>query len=266
MPSHFRQLDIAARFALADAFIVNARAVQTAAELRCLMDAFTNEIGFRYFALIHHDDLREPKTGVIHLQNYPDVWADYFIEHRLYLDDPVVHACLRTNCGFSWNELPKLVSLTRRHQGILRSAAKEGLSQGLTIPACVPGERTGSCSLAGPRCGQKVDRFLGLTQIVGAFAFQAARRLLSKDALKTSQRPRLAPRQRECVILVGQGKSNWEIAKILGLSRSTINHYLNDARERYGVVTRTQLVVSAVLDGEVSLSELAPWQYDHMIG
>lgn len=266
MPSHSRQLDMAARFALADAFVADARAVESSGELHCLMDAFINEIGFRYFALIHHDDLREPKPGLIRLQNYPHVWADYFIEHRLYLDDPVVHACLRTNCGFSWNELPNLVSLTRRHEGILRGAAKEGLSQGLTIPACVPGERTGSCSLAGPRRGQKVDRFLGLAQIVGAFAFQAARRLISKDGIQPSQRPRMAPRQRECAVLIGQGKSNWEIAKILGLSRSTINHYVNDARARYGVVTRTQLVISAVLDGEVSLSELAPWQYDHLIG
>lgn len=264
MPPRLHQGDIRSHLSLANEFIRQAPKIKSLAELRHVLDSFTNEIGFRYFALIHHDDLRKSKPGVIHLQNYPDVWADYFIEHRLYLKDPVVHACFRTNCGFSWRELPQLVSLTDHHKEILRGASKEGLVEGLTIPACVPGERTGSCTFAGPRRGQNVKHHLGLVQIIGAFAFQVARRLISKNRIIPLARPRLAPRQRECVILVGQGKSNWEIGKILGLSRSTINHYLNDARGRYDVTTRTQLAIGAVLDGEVSLSELAPWQYDHM--
>lgn len=264
MPQHWHQRDNRSRLTLADEFIRQAQKIKCTAEFLHLIDAFANEIGFRHYALIHHYDLRQPSPGLIHLQNYPDVWADYFIEHRLYLHDPVVHACMRTNCSFSWRDLGQLISLTSRHKNILRGAAKEGLGEGLSVPAFVPGERPGSCSFAGPRRGIKVERYLGLVHVIGAFAFQAARRLVSNKRLVLPARPKLAPRQRECVILAGQGKTNWEIAKILGLSQSTINHYLNDARGRYDVTTRAQLVIGALLEGEVSFCELAPWQYDNM--
>jgi LuxR family quorum-sensing system transcriptional regulator CciR len=256
--------DIEAHLLLADQFVQRVRAVTTMEDLRGLLDAFCNEIGFRYFALIHHDDLRIDRPGLINLQNYPDAWADHFIQQRLYLEDPVVHACLRANAGFSWSELSRFLPLTPRHHDIMRQAAREGLSHGLTIPACVPGECTGSCTLAAPRRGMRVERYLSIAQLVGAFSFQAARRLVSGNALLVPGRPRLAPRQRECIVLVGQGKSNWEIGKILGLSTVTVRHYLDAARARYDVTTRTQLVIGALLDGEVSMIELASWQYVHM--
>jgi LuxR family quorum-sensing system transcriptional regulator CciR len=263
MPRLSLRRDIEAHLLLADLFVHRARQVADTAGLRSLLDDFCNEIGFRHFAVIHHDDLRHEKPGLINLQNYPDVWADHFIQQRLYLEDPVVHACLRTNAGFSWSELPRLLPMTPRYHEIMRQAGREGLSHGLTVPACVPGEPTGSCTLAGPRRGVRVERFLAVAQLVGVFSFQAARRLVSGNALMVPARRRLAPRQRECLVLVGQGKSDWEIGQILGLSRITVKHYLDAARARYDVATRTQLVIGALLDGEISMIELLPRQYVH---
>jgi DNA-binding CsgD family transcriptional regulator len=45
----------------------------------------------------------------------------------------------------------------------------------------------------------------------------------------------LCPRQVECIALVAQGKSDWEIGQILGLSRDTVHEYVESARRRYGV-------------------------------
>ncbi|WP_162854510.1 LuxR family transcriptional regulator [Sphingobium estronivorans] len=236
------------------------------AELRRLMEDICSEIGFRHFALIHHDDLRKDKPGLININNYPPVWADYFIERRLYIEDPIVHACLRTNAGFSWSNLSDLIRLNGRHRTILEHAGREGLNEGITIPACVRGERSGSCSFGGPRDGTALERYMMIAQLVGAFGFAAARRLASGNELVVPQAPRLSPRQRECVILVGQGKSDWEIATILGLSPITVKHYLADARRVYDVPSRTQLVICAILDNEIGLSELAPWQYVHLVG
>ncbi|MES2443948.1 MAG: LuxR family transcriptional regulator [Pseudomonadota bacterium] len=266
MPGQSLRRDIAAHLTLADGFVQRVRAAADAAELRGLIDAFANELGFRHFAIIHHDDLRDNRPGLINLQNYPDVWADNFIQQRLYLEDPVVHACLRTNAAFSWSELSGLIALSRRHRDILLGGAREGLDRGLTVPCCVPGEPTGSCTLAGPRRGLAIERYLSVAQLVGAFSFQAARRLVSNNALALPRTTRITPRQRECIVLAGQGKSNWEIASILGLSEITVNRYFDDARRRYDVATRTQLVIGALLDGEISMLELAPRQYVHMHG
>lgn len=266
MPAQALRRDIETHLHLADDFVHRVRTAPDAGALRLLLDAFANELGFRHYAIIHHDDLRVDRPGLINIQNYPDVWADHFIGQRLYLEDPVVHACLRTNAAFTWAEVPGLLPLTERHRDILRGGAREGLERGITVPCHVPGEPTGSCTLAGPRRGMPIERYLSIAQLVGAFSFQAARRLVSGNALRLPRTTKITPRQRECILLAGQGKSNWEIAAILGLSRVTVDRYFDDARRRYDVTSRTQLVIGALLDGEVSLLELAPGQYVRMHG
>lgn len=250
----------AAGLDLAAVFLEQVRAAPTTAALRSLLEDITPVLGFRHFALIHHADLRRPSPDLIHLDNYPAVWSEQFIRNQVYLQDPVIRASLTTNAGFAWSEVPQMIRLTRTQERILEGAAKEGLGCGFTIPGCVPGERTGSCSFA-TMPGQPLPRHtLLVAGLVGAFAFQAGRRLTGATAASGPSVPQLSPRQRECIILVGQGKSDWEIGRILGLSEETVTQYLNTARRRYGVARRMQLVIAAVYDGQIALHEIVNWQ------
>lgn len=266
MAAGSHRLRLASGFALADAFVAQARGAATMAALGGLMEDVSREMGFRHYAIIHHADLREDRPGLINLQNYPAIWADQFVQQRLYIEDPIVHACLRADSGFCWSEISRFIRMNPRYRAILERAASEGLADGITVPTCVLGECTGSCTLAAPRSPRVLERYLGVAQIVGVFGFQAARRLVSGGSVSLPARPRLHPRQRDCVALVGLGKSNWEIGTILGLSPVTVGHYLTDARSRYDVTTRTQLVVCAILNGEVSLAELVAGQYVRSLG
>lgn len=260
MPPAALRRDIETHLRLADDFVHQVRTAPDLAGLRLLLDAFANELGFRHYAIIHHDDLRHDRPGLINLQNYPNVWADHFIGQRLYLEDPVLHASLRTNAAFSWCEVPELISLTARHQEIFRGGAKEGLDRGITVPCFVPGEPTGSCTLAAPRRGMAIERYLAIAELVGAFSFQSARRLVSGNALVLPRVRKLTQRQRDCLVLTGQGKSSWDIAMLLGISPNTVARHFDAIREVYGLKTRTQLVIAALLDGQISMLELLPRQ------
>lgn len=68
-------------------------------------------------------------------------------------------------------------------------------------------------------------------------------------ALDPSGELRLTPRQRECLILVEQGRSSTEIGNLLGLSAQTVNEHVTGACRRLGVRTRLQAVVSARAQG-----------------
>lgn len=263
MPGSPDRLPLHIDLSLAEGLIGRARLVDTAEDLRVLMDDACRALGFRYFALIHHTDLRAARPGIINLTNYPDAWAERFIRDCLYREDPVVHACLRRNAGFAWSELPELLpGMSRRQRDILGQAERAGLIGGITTPAAVPGECTGSCSLATPRDAGLLERFYLATQLVGAFAFEAARRITRRlGGYDRAERGAvLSPRQRDCTVLAGQGKTDWEIATILGLSHKTVVHYMAAARARYGVVTRQQLIICALLDGEINFVELTPGQ------
>ena len=69
-------------------------------------------------------------------------------------------------------------------------------------------------------------------------------------------RPRLTPRQRDCMVLAAQGKSDWEIGKLLGISESTVHKHIEDAKRRFGVSTRIQLVVRGLAEARLSFSDI----------
>jgi LuxR family transcriptional regulator, quorum-sensing system regulator CciR len=233
------------------------RAVNSEAELLRTVDDVSRVLGFEYFALIHHADLSRLSPSLVHIDSYPAVWREHFVANDVYLDDPILHGCMRTHIGFEWSEVSDLIVLSHRQRSILESARQEGIGEGFTVPINIPGEVNGSCSFA-TRFGKALPhKYLMLTQLLGSFAFQAARRLKQKsDPNCNRQQPMLTPRQRECVVLVGHGKTDWEISTILGLREDTVTKYLNAARERYGVARRMQLVVAAIYDGQISLGEL----------
>src|SRR3546814_5005721 len=68
--------------------------------------------------------------------------------------------------------------------------------------------------------------------------------------------PRLHPRPRDCVVLAGRGYSNKQIARALALTPRTVDGYPTEARRLFDAHDRTDLVVRAVLAGEVGLHEL----------
>jgi LuxR family quorum-sensing system transcriptional regulator CciR len=68
--------------------------------------------------------------------------------------------------------------------------------------------------------------------------------------------PRLTDRQRECILWVARGKSDWEISRILGIEHETVVRHLKLARERYGVAKRTMLAVQALFDGSISFTDV----------
>ena len=58
------------------------------------------------------------------------------------------------------------------------------------------------------------------------------------------------------MIWAARGKSDWEIARILGLAEDTVTEYLKRARQRYGVSKRTMLAVHALFDGAISFADV----------
>lgn len=237
-----------------EAYVTQLSALETQPELTDALEQITKEMRFGFFALTHHTDIRQAPRPAIRLDNYPAEWVAYFDEQGLGPSDPVHRACHMTSVGFAWSQLPRMIPLTARDREILELASGNGLGDGFTVPAHVPGEANGSCSFAVPAGRSLPEEYLPLVQIVGAFAFEAARKLWRVRSAPAAGRP-LTDRQRDCVVWAARGKSDWEIARILGISHQTVIQHLKQARERYGVSKRTMLAVSALFDGTISFAD-----------
>jgi LuxR family transcriptional regulator, quorum-sensing system regulator CciR len=219
-----------------------------------LLDRSTRALGFTYFALIHHVNPNKPDDLMLFLHNYPAERATAYFEEQLFRYDPVFHACSCTNVGFAWDEIHTLIRITPRLQNVLDSCRAYGFGEGYTVPAHIPGEPPGSCTFV-TEAGVPLPRHnLMAAQLIGSFAFQAGRRISGLAAKGYPSQTRLTSRQRDCVHWVARGKTDWEIAKILGISEETVTQHINLARKRYCVDRRTALAVRAIQDGQISYS------------
>jgi LuxR family quorum sensing-dependent transcriptional regulator len=54
--------------------------------------------------------------------------------------------------------------------------------------------------------------------------------------------PSLTPREHDSLALVADGKTDWEISVILGVSEATARFHVDNARRKLGAVTRAQAV------------------------
>lgn len=256
---------IMSKLDLVQTFIAHARMVSTPDALRTLLADVTREMGYDYFALLHHVDLSRYHKMLTHmdsgelvaLSTYPETWIDIYLEQNIVSRDPILLASHRTNVGFFWDEVPSLITVTQAHREVQEATVRAGIVGGFTVPAHVPGEANGSCNFA---MGTGHDVPAGtreMAQLVGSFAFNAARVMVENAYNRHRVAPEaLSPRQIDCLVLAARGKRSWEIGRILGISEGTVRRHMEMARLHYDVTTREQVIMRALFEGQFALADV----------
>jgi LuxR family quorum-sensing system transcriptional regulator CciR len=240
-------LTAAAEFAASMSAVVSADSLSDALALAC------ERMGVRYFALSHHVDFAHAPDAV-RIHNYPDGWQQWYDAKRLALSDPIHRASHFTAMGFYWQDVAKIIPLSAADRRLLVRGREIGLGDGVTVPAHVPGEARGSCTFVS-RAGTELPAdTLPWAQAIGMCAFEVARRLHRRS--RNQAQPRTSERQRQCIALAGRGQSNRVIAGELGIGEQSVNEHLREARARFGVSTRTELVVCLLVARELCLDDV----------
>jgi hypothetical protein len=58
-------------------------------------------MGFRYYALVHHDDLRIARPDRIDLKDYPAAITDRLFGQKRFRGDPIFRGCLYADKAFA---------------------------------------------------------------------------------------------------------------------------------------------------------------------
>jgi DNA-binding CsgD family transcriptional regulator len=66
----------------------------------------------------------------------------------------------------------------------------------------------------------------------------------------------LSRRERQCLSLAAQGKDDWAIGRLLGISPETAHSYMKRLMQRLGMRTRVQAIVWALETGKISFGDL----------
>ena len=238
------------------AFADDAHSATSFGDLDVMMKEAACDFGADYYLMIHHADFRGRTHGLINVGNYPIEFIEISRLNGTLGVDPVMEACERTLAGFFWCDVGSIVQLTDKHVARTEAVARTGLGDGFVVPAHIPGEHLGSCHFAVGRGKQVPRENSAALQSIAVFGFEAARRLARERDGSLIEPPALTARQRECLVLSARGKSDTTIAQLLGLSPKTVNSYIEEAKKRYGVATRQQLLAMALYSSEITFLDI----------
>lgn len=241
-------------FGVAQSFIAHAVHAHSLHALAASFQEALHRLGFQYFACCSHvNPLRVPPHAVM-LHNYPAYWVRIYGEKKFHEIDPVLLHAQRTLLPFSWDSPAFQAQLTAQQEQVLIQGAQFGIRSGYTIPIhqpWAPGALSASCSLVPDSTAIEPPSYLA-AHLMATYLYDVAARAHQSVAESPTL---LSLRERQCLELVAQGKSNWTIGEILRISEHTVHRHIESAKRRLGVATRVQAVVSALQRRQISCGD-----------
>jgi DNA-binding CsgD family transcriptional regulator len=206
-------------------------------------------MGFQLFAVSRHTGISSDEDCEL-IHNYPADWEARYRREQLGRRDPAHLNCRQRACGFRWRE----PTLTPQGEAMLDAAKAYGIGDGFTVPGNVYGAARGSVTFATEVGAPFPEDNLTVAQALGNFLFQKMLDLGWNRHLPRTDI--LTMRQLECVMWLGRGKCNLDIATIMGISINTVKKHLAEACERYDVETRAILPLVALYHGTLQMTDL----------
>jgi DNA-binding CsgD family transcriptional regulator len=182
-------------------------------------------------------------------------WRARYAERGYFNSDVVTHSAIHRSSPFTWDDLD-----LKRLSGTARTVFHEGreamqVANSLVIPIHNANGFAGFVSLFFADSTPPHASLRRSLEIVAIYALEKAKDLhgLQPDHAGWDQPCELTARQREALAFMAQGKTDWEIGKILGISEKTANNHLDAVKRKLGVATRAQAVARAVHSGWIAI-------------
>ena len=231
--------------------VAAARQASTLDELNGVMGKALGALGFTNFLVVAAASGPEGVRVSVTFGAGHEAWGGHYMERGFASQDVLLDEVLRTGDALFWSDLPRRRVIAGRGRRVFDEAADFRLREGFALPIFHPDGSISSVAAMGEHIDATDPDVRTAAHLLSIHYAAVGRRLL--DATAPGPRPRLSPRQLECLRWARQGKSSTDIADILGLSAHTVNEYLADACARLGVRTRAQAVAEAAIHGLIEL-------------
>jgi DNA-binding CsgD family transcriptional regulator len=216
-------------------------------ELLASMVRFTQRQGFQLSSATHIVECPGGEPEMVSINNVPRGFDGLFTDRRLARRNPVMQHCRRTRLPIVWNQQ----TYTAVGEGELWEAhAPHGFGHGMALALHLPGGRHfclgGSRDRPLPADPAELSRMAADLQLFAVHAQEAAERLLKPGPAPQQHEARLTPRELECLRWTMEGKTAWELGRILGISEQTAARHVNKATHKLRCVNKYHAVLKAL--------------------
>ncbi len=232
--------------ALALNFILKIRNFETMGKLAAELQSVIAPLGMTAAASGFVSGPKALSGNPFHFTTWPEAWVKLYMENDFLLMDPLPRWARGSGRALAWSELIRILPPRDAGRRVIEAGAKFGYLDGMAIPMRGYDNSLGLITIGGTRPAIPPAEQAFLT-IIGRAAFEAAERMEHGDAGKPA--PIMTDREIECLGLLVQGHSDRQIAKLLGISETTVRFHIGNAREKTGAVSRTHMAALAVAQG-----------------
>ncbi|MEI7668694.1 MAG: LuxR family transcriptional regulator [Pseudomonadota bacterium] len=190
------------------------------------------------------------EAGVGHIRNYPSDWMKYYFEQGFEKIDPVITYSYQKLSTFKWSEIEERVDITRKQKLCLNLGIEAGLHNGVCTPLWGANRFAG----VGLASTEKKDACDGNIDLIAAYAhhfYIAFQRLHSKNQKNNVTIPNIYLTNREIEILtkVAEGKSDKDIASIIGVTPHAIDFHMRSIYRKMQTNSRIYATTKAIALG-----------------
>jgi len=202
-----------------------------------------------------------------HSTNYPDDWMSHYHQNGLHTLDPVFQRILLKPGVFDWSDaIPELDRSNRfgkriltSSQALMKDASDAGLSSGVAVSIVNEWGEIAGIGISRSHVGEeKNTRVLAEIQLMAAVLHEKY-----VGSFKSWRPERLTPREKEVLSWSAEGKSDWETAQIIGVSRTTIRFHWNNIFRKLGVNNKVTATVFAIRRRIIFPDTVAPGELRH---
>ncbi|KAB2825770.1 LuxR family transcriptional regulator [Aliivibrio finisterrensis] len=215
---------------------------------QCLHD-ITDILDCNYylFAIISKKSMI--KSDILIFDNYPKNWRNHYDKTNLIKHDPVVDYCFSNHSPIHWNELEKKEHKLNK-PNVIQEAQTSGLHSGFSFPIHSINGSFGVISFAHSSKEKNVNHAFHTACIhiptIIPILLDSFHRINKNNTNKD-----LTKREKECLAWACEGKSSWEISKILGCAERTVTFHLANSQTKLDTTNRCQSVSKAILTGAI---------------
>jgi DNA-binding CsgD family transcriptional regulator len=210
------------------------------------MERFARQMGFDRFVYALKITALTLMPQEYLLSGYPKEWVNRYISRGYFKIDPIVSHCERNAVPVLWDEH---MLAERVAPEFWEEARSFGLRAGLSFTVREQPGVTGILSLSRDQPidldAHELAAVIGRAQIFASVLHNAVVRIDLPRLIPEAKSP-LTARERECIRWSVDGKTAWEIGKILGITERTAIFHINNVTHKLGAVNKTQAIVRAL--------------------
>lgn len=212
------------------------------------LSAFVETYGFqRIFLGQLVNPANVPLKDILYMSDWPDELKAQRRSQMAILHDPIAICALRSKRPFTWAEARAYAS--RMGRMVVDMVHDFGITHGMMFPMHALQSISGGVSLGGSKAMDLSDTQVLELEIVCQTAYFRLETMLGPFPYQKIAE--LTPRETECVQFAAAGKSNWEIATILGIEEDTVKKTLRNAGARLGAGNRAHIVATAIAKHQI---------------